>query len=81
MGSLLRARGLTDVACAGRTVFERGGAAGRGLLRLSVLSLRAALTDTGAMTSYDVDRLVTLLEDPGFTWCSQIMVTATARKP
>jgi SAM-dependent methyltransferase len=80
MGSLLRARGLTDVACAGRTVFERGGAAGRGLLRLSVLSLRTAITDTGAMTDPDVDRLAAILEDPGFTWCSQIMVTATARK-
>jgi hypothetical protein len=28
-----------------------------------------------------VDALAALLEDPSFTWTSQIMVTATATKP
>jgi hypothetical protein len=81
MASLLRQRGLEDVRCEGRTIFERGGVEGRGLLRLSVLSLRRALVATGAIDDAGVDALVALLEDPAFVWQSQIIVTATARKP
>ena len=81
MVSLLGQRGLEDVRCEGRTIFERGGVEGRGLLRLSVLSLRQALVATGAIDDAEIDALVALLDDPAFVWQSQIMVTATARKP
>jgi SAM-dependent methyltransferase len=80
MDTLLHQRGLADVRCEGRTIVEHGGVEGRGLLRLSVLSLRHALTATGAIDDAGVDALVALLEDPSFVWQSQIMVTATARK-
>jgi SAM-dependent methyltransferase len=81
MATLLRRRGLEDVTCEGRTIVERGGVPGRDLLRLSVLSLRHALTATGAIDDRGVDALAALLDDPSFTWTSQIMVTATASKP
>jgi SAM-dependent methyltransferase len=81
MATLLRRRGLEDVRCEGRTIVERGRVAERGLLRLSVLSLRQALVATGAIDDAGVNALVALLDDPSFTWTSQIMVTATARKP
>jgi SAM-dependent methyltransferase len=81
MASVLRRSGLEDVTSKGRTIFERGGVEGRGLLRLSVLSLRRALVATGAIDDNGIDALVALLEDPAFVWQSQIMVTATARKP
>jgi 2-polyprenyl-3-methyl-5-hydroxy-6-metoxy-1,4-benzoquinol methylase len=81
MAKLLRRRGLDDVTCEGRTIIERGGVAGRGLLRLSILSLRRALTETGAIDDAGIDALAAFLEDPDFVWQSQIMVTATARKP
>jgi SAM-dependent methyltransferase len=81
MATLLRSRGLEDVTCEGRTIVERGGVPGRDLLRLSVLSLRHALTATGAIDDRGVDALAALLDNPSFTWTSQIMVTASARKP
>jgi len=81
LATLLRRRGLEVVTCEGRTIVEHGGISGRDLLRLSVLSLRHALTATGAIDDSGVDAFAELLEDPSFTWTSQIMVTATARKP
>jgi hypothetical protein len=81
MATLLQRRSLDDVTCEGRTIVERGGVPGRDLLRLSLLSLRDALTATGAIDDRGVDALAGLLDDPSFTWTSQIMVTATARKP
>jgi SAM-dependent methyltransferase len=77
---LLRTYQLEDVQAGGVTVTERGGSAGRGLLRLSVLSLREALLDTMAIDEQGVDRLVSLLEDPGFSWTSQLMVSAQGRR-
>ncbi len=79
--SLLSQRGLAEVTCEGRSVVERGGVPGRGLLRLSLLSLRAALTGTGEMDDTAVDAMAALLDDPTFCWQSQIMVAARARKP
>ncbi len=80
MATLLRRRGLEEVTCEGRTIVERGGVPGRDLLRLSMLSLRHALTATGAIDDRGVDALAALLDDPAFTWTSQIMVSATATK-
>jgi SAM-dependent methyltransferase len=77
---LLTAYQLEDVQAGGVTVTERGGSAARGLLRLSVLSLRDALLDTMAIDEQGVNRLVSLLEDPGFSWTSQLMVSAQGRR-
>ena len=79
--SLLTDNGLADVSCEGRSVIERGGTPGRGLLRLSVLSLRGALVATGEMDDASVSTLVALLGDPAFCWQSQVMVAAKGRKP
>jgi hypothetical protein len=62
-------------------MIERGGATGRGLLRLSVLSLRHALIGTGEMDAFAVDAMAALLDDVNFCWQSQIMVAAKARRP
>jgi SAM-dependent methyltransferase len=78
--SLLSKRGLTEVNAEGRTVVERGGTAGRGLLRLSIDSLRPRLIATGAMNDASVDQLRAALDNPDFSWTSQIMVSAWGTK-
>jgi len=78
---LLEARGMQDVTAQGATTCERGGAEGRGLLLLSVASMRDLLIATGHMDSTSVDRLIAALQDETFYWSSQVMVAATGRKP
>jgi SAM-dependent methyltransferase len=78
---LLEAQGLQDVTAHGVTTYERGGTEGRGLLLLSVVSMRDLLIATGHMDDASVDRLVSSLQDETFYWSSQVMVAATGRKP
>ena len=76
---LLEAQGLQDVTAHGVTTYERGGSEGRGLLLLSVLSMRELLIATGHMDAASVDRLIAALQDETFYWSSQVMVAATGR--
>jgi len=78
---LLNAQGLTNLHAEGRSLVERSGSAKRDLLRLSVISLRNDLVATGAIDQAGVDSLVALLDDPRFSWTSQLMVTARGRRP
>jgi SAM-dependent methyltransferase len=74
---LLEARGLRDVMAHGVTTYERGGTKGRGLLLLSVVSMRDLLIATGHMDATSVDRLIDALQDDTFYWSSQVMVAAS----
>lgn len=78
---LLEAHGLRDVTAMGVTTYERGGTEGRGLLLLSIVSMRDLLIATGHMDATSVDRLVAALQDETFYWSSQVMVAASGRKP
>jgi SAM-dependent methyltransferase len=77
---LLEAQGLVDVAAEGHVTYERGGTPGRGLLLLSIVSMHDVLIATGAIDGDTVDRLIALLQDPAFTWSSQVMVAASGHK-
>jgi SAM-dependent methyltransferase len=77
---LLEAHGLQDVTAHGVTTYERGGTEGRGLLLLSIVSMRDLLIATGHIDATSVDRLVTALQDDTFYWSSQVMVAASGRR-
>lgn len=72
--------GLDEVAAEGHTVSERGGSESRGLLFLSVIKLRDALLATGKIDDTTIDRLLALLQDPEFSWTSQLMVSARGQR-
>jgi SAM-dependent methyltransferase len=78
---LLRGLGLEAVAAEGYAVCEHGGSESRALLLLSVLKLRDALTATGAIDDEGIERLISLLREPAFSWTSQLMVSARGRRP
>jgi len=77
---LLGAHRLQGVTAGGVTTYERGGTEGRGLLLLSVISMRDLLVATGHMDNGGVDCLIAALQDETFYWSSQIMVAAHGRK-
>jgi SAM-dependent methyltransferase len=77
---LLEAQGLQDVTAHGVTTYERGGTEGRGLLLLSIVSMRDLLIATGHIDAMSVDRLIAALQDETFYWSSQVMVAASGRK-
>jgi len=78
---LLNNLGLKDVRAEGHTVAERGGSDTRGLLLLSIVKLRDDLIATGEIDGEGVGWLIELLQDPGFFWTSQVMVSARGRLP
>jgi SAM-dependent methyltransferase len=78
---LLSRLDLQDVSADGCTVAERGGRESRNLLLLSAVKLRADLVATGEIDEAGVDRLLALLQDPAFSWTSQVMVSAKGQKP
>jgi SAM-dependent methyltransferase len=80
---LLEAQGLQDVRAQGTVTYERGGTADRGLLLLSIASMRDLLVSTGAMDGPAVERLIAALQDETFYWSSQVMVAArgSGRRP
>lgn len=80
LAGLLEVAGLEDVTAEGKVTMERGGVEPRALLRLSIESLRDTLIATGVIDGAGIDRLLALLQTPGFRWMSQIMVAATGRK-
>jgi SAM-dependent methyltransferase len=77
---LLEAHGLQDVEAHGVTTYERGGTEGRGLLLLSIVSMRDLLAATGYMDAGSVDRLIAALQDETFYWSSQVMVAGSGRR-
>jgi SAM-dependent methyltransferase len=78
---LLHGLRLEDVSTEGHTITERGGSDSRSLLLLSIVKLRDDLVATGEVDDEGVDRMLELLQDPGFFWTSQVMVSARGRLP
>lgn len=76
----LERAGLRHVGGEGRLVFARGGSPGA---RVHVANLRQVgdhMAAAGLVTSEQVSRAISLLEDPAKIWAMPIMITAWGRK-
>jgi SAM-dependent methyltransferase len=76
----LDAAGLDDVDAEGRQRMLTGGTSEMDFFRLSLVSLREPLVETGALDEADVEAAFEAMEDPGRTWISPVMVAAWGRR-
>jgi SAM-dependent methyltransferase len=79
--SLLRAQGLVDVHVEGHIAVMAGGSPESGVMRANVEQLRDRMTDLAPVSNEEIGRFCRLLEDPGFTFSYQPMVSARGRQP
>jgi SAM-dependent methyltransferase len=79
--SLLRAQGLVDVHVEGHIAVMAGGSPESGVMRANVEQLRDLMTDLAPVSNEEIGRFCRLLEDPGFTFSYQPMVSARGRRP
>jgi len=77
----LAASVLVDVGSAGRVGMWRGGEAGGLVWRLSLDQLRDGLLDGGYAHAADLDVVAAALDDPGFSFMSQVTMAAWGRRP
>jgi SAM-dependent methyltransferase len=77
----LESVGLEDVNAEGRARVSRGGTPGMAFMRLSLESLRGALVEAGALSDEEIERALTLVEDPDSLFVSPLMIAAWGRKP
>src|SRR5271165_6178073 len=77
----LTAAGLRDVEAEGRAPVVRGGAPDTDFARLSLLALRGALLDAGAISEADCAAALARLDDPGAFFVGPLMVAAWGRTP
>ena len=76
----LESRGLQEVRAEGHVMMHRGGGPGAKLLRANFDQMHDALIAAGlTQAEFDEDRV--RMEDPTVHWPSQIMWTASGRKP
>jgi SAM-dependent methyltransferase len=73
--------GLAAVGSEGRAHMWRGGGPGGTIWRLTLEQLRDPMIASGLLTSADVDALMKLCDDPGFSILSQITMAAWGRRP
>jgi SAM-dependent methyltransferase len=76
----LVAAGLTDVGSEGRCATWWGGTPGGTFERLSLVQLREAAVATGLASAADVERAISLYEDPGFSFLSPTAMAAWGRR-
>jgi 2-polyprenyl-3-methyl-5-hydroxy-6-metoxy-1,4-benzoquinol methylase len=79
--ALLTAVGLEDVENDGRAWVMQGGSAGARWFKHSLAHLRERLIGTGKLTSAEVDRMLELFDDPGWSALSPIILAAWGRRP
>ena len=77
----LRASGLVDVGCEGRAAMWRGGGPGGLVWRLSLEQLRDGLIAGGHVDPGALDAAAAALDDPQFSFMSQITMAAWGRRP
>ena len=73
--------GLADISCEGRASMWRGGQPGGTAWRLTVAQLRDPMIASGLVSATDLDALVLLCDDPGFSIMSQITMAGWGRRP
>ena len=76
-----REHGLVDVAMMGQFAVWPGGSPGAALDRANLGQVRAEAVAAGLITDDEVDRILALLDDPGFSVFSPVMLTASGRRP
>jgi SAM-dependent methyltransferase len=74
--STLRAAGLNDVGNEGRVWVMEGGSAGARWFRLSMEQVRPRLTGEGKLRPDEIDRMLTLFDDPAWAAFSPIILSA-----
>lgn len=77
----LAASVLVDIGSEGRVGMWRGGGAGGLLWRLSLDQLRDGLLEGGYAAAADLDVAAAALDDPGFSFMSQVTMAAWGRRP
>lgn len=74
-------QGLIEIGGAGRFGLVQGGPEAPDWLRLSAEEMRVPGEATGLLSGRDVDRLLELLDDPGFAFFSFSVVAVWGRRP
>jgi len=77
----LAASALVDIGSEGRVGMWRGGEPGGLVWRLSLDQLRDGLLDGGYARAADLDVVAAALDDPGFSFMSQVTMAAWGRRP
>jgi SAM-dependent methyltransferase len=77
----LAASVLVDIGSEGRVGMWRGGEPGGLVWRLSLDQLRDGLLDGGYAEAADLDVVAAALDDPGFSFMSQVTMAAWGRRP
>ena len=77
----LAASVLVDIGSEGRVGMWRGGEPGGLVWRLSLDQLRDGLLDGGYAQAADLDVVAAALEDPAFSFMSQVTMAAWGRRP
>ncbi|HUZ76445.1 MAG TPA: methyltransferase [Chloroflexota bacterium] len=78
---LLRAQGLVGVGNEGRLWIMEGGSAGARWLLLSLRHLRSRLVGPGKLSEGEMERMLSLLEDPAWAGFSPTIVSAWGQRP
>ncbi|HLF40156.1 MAG TPA: hypothetical protein VI854_01650 [Acidimicrobiia bacterium] len=78
---LLEAAGLVDVEADGHLFVVPGGSPLAVWYRQSIEALRARIVGAGFVTEREVERAVALLDDPGFSLMTPVLVSARGRRP
>jgi hypothetical protein len=75
------AHGVVDLGAEGRVTVARGGSPTAQVWRLTTEQMRGAIVGTGMVTEDDLERYLTLLENPDFTWLMPTMIAVWGRRP
>jgi SAM-dependent methyltransferase len=73
--------GLADVGMEGHLAIRQGGSPGARLDRANFVQVREAAIAAGLSTAEELDRMLTLLDDPAVAFSSPTMFTAWGRRP
>jgi len=79
--SLLRQQGLADVHVEGHIGVMAGASPGSRIMRANIEQLRDRLTGLAEVTGQEIDRFCELIDDPGFSFSYQPMVSGRGRRP
>jgi ubiquinone/menaquinone biosynthesis C-methylase UbiE len=74
-------QGLLDVGLEGHFAARPGGSQGALLERSNIEQVRAEVVAAGLVTDEQIDVAIARLNNPGFAFCSPVMMTAWGRKP
>jgi SAM-dependent methyltransferase len=77
----LRAHGLVRIGNEGRVWVMEGGSPGARWFKVSLEHLRSQLTGSDLLTDTEIDRMLSLFDDPGWAAFSPIIMAAWGQRP